>query len=125
MQTEALVARLSGDRVYKVLRGSEWEALRQGAFGTGSFDDQRDGYIHLSTAAQLAGTLARYYADTADLWLVSLDPLVLGDALRWEPSRGGQRFPHLYGVLLHSDCNVVADRPRPDSGWRGVATDPA
>lgn len=112
-----LLAGLSPDRVYKLLRGSEWSALQRGEWRTGSADDQRDGYIHLSTAAQLDGTLARYFPDTPDLWLLALEPLELGEALRWESSRGGALFPHLYGPLEASACTVVATRALPASDW--------
>jgi uncharacterized protein (DUF952 family) len=59
----------------------------------------RDGFIHLSTATQLAETLRRHFSGQSDLVLVEVDPGDLGDALRWEPSRGGDLFPHLYGPL--------------------------
>lgn len=121
MQTDALIASLSADRVYKLLRGSAYQALQQAGASRGSADDERDGYVHLSTAAQLAGTLERYFADTPELWLLALDPLALGEALRWEPSRGGALFPHLYGMLQWTDCTVIAKRTQPASGWTPVA----
>lgn len=121
MQLEVLVARLPDHRIYKVLRDSEWRMLAQDRWRAGSVDDQRDGFIHLSTAAQLAGTLERYYADERDLWLVALDPGALGVALRHEPSRGGQLFPHLHGELRLDDCTLLATRPRPDALWRWLA----
>ena len=70
-----------------------------GGIYAGSADDRRDGFIHLSTAAQLEGTLARYFAGRADLVLVAFASASLGDRLKWEPSRGGQLFPHLYAPL--------------------------
>lgn len=65
----------------------------------GSADDLRDGFVHFSTAAQLPGTLARHYSGQADLKLIAVDADRLGAALRFEASRGGELFPHLYGDL--------------------------
>jgi uncharacterized protein (DUF952 family) len=85
--------------VYKLLSASEWRAaVAAGTYG-GSSDDARDGFIHLSAADQLAGTAAKHFKDKPDLVLVALDADRLGTALRWEPSRGGALFPHLYGAL--------------------------
>ena len=87
------------DVIYKVLRRSEWrEAEARGVFA-GSADDLRDGFIHLSTAAQLRATLTRHFAGERDLVVVEIDPEKLDVALRWETSRGGALFPHLYGEL--------------------------
>jgi uncharacterized protein (DUF952 family) len=86
-------------RVFKVVAREAWEeACRRGAFG-GSDDDVRDGFIHLSAAHQLAGTLAKHFKGQTDLVLITLDAQALGDKLKWEPSRGGDLFPHLYGAL--------------------------
>lgn len=85
--------------VYKVCAASAWrDAAVSGAY-CGSAVDRRDGFIHLSTSAQLAETLHRYFAGQRDLVLVAVDPGTLGTQLRWEPSRGGDLFPHLYGDL--------------------------
>ncbi len=85
--------------VYKILGAAEWQAaLARGAYA-GSPDDARDGFIHLSTAEQLAGTAAKYFRDKPDLVLVALDTARFGPTLKWEPSRGGALFPHLYGAL--------------------------
>jgi uncharacterized protein (DUF952 family) len=85
--------------VYKVLAEAAYEAAKgEGQFlGTG--DDLRDGFIHLSAPHQVAGTLAKHYSGQADLLLLALDPERLGADLKWEPSRGGDLFPHLYGPL--------------------------
>jgi uncharacterized protein (DUF952 family) len=72
--------------------------VQRGAY-EGSTDDVRDGFIHLSTAKQLAGTLAKHYRGREDLTLIALKTSALGAALRWEPSRGGDLFPHLYAPL--------------------------
>jgi uncharacterized protein (DUF952 family) len=85
--------------IYKVCAASEWrDATAVGAY-RGSAVDLRDGFIHFSTSAQLAETLRRHFAGQCDLVLVAVDPDALGAQLRWEPSRGGDLFPHLYGDL--------------------------
>lgn len=85
--------------IYKICPASLWrEAERLGTF-TGSVDDRRDGFIHFSTAAQVPETLRRHFAGQRGLFLVTIDADTLGEALRWEPSRGGELFPHLYGDL--------------------------
>jgi uncharacterized protein (DUF952 family) len=85
--------------VYKICEMSQWHAAeRAGAF-RGSAIDARDGFIHLSTAAQIGETAAKHFAGARDLMLVAIDADLLGDALQWEPARGGHLFPHLYGAL--------------------------
>ncbi len=85
--------------IYKILPASEWRAAeRAGAFH-GSAVDLKDGYIHFSTAEQVRETAAKHFAGLDDLLLVAVDAQALGDALKWEPSRGGALFPHLYGEL--------------------------
>jgi uncharacterized protein (DUF952 family) len=61
--------------------------------------DRRDGFIHFSTGAQVAETASKHFAGQSDLLLVSVNATQLGDRLKWEPSRGGKLFPHLYGEL--------------------------
>jgi uncharacterized protein (DUF952 family) len=85
--------------VYKICPVSLWrEAEHSGVF-RGSDDDRRDGFIHFSTAAQVAETAAKHFAGQTDLLLVRINTADLGDQLKWEPSRGGGLFPHLYGEL--------------------------
>jgi uncharacterized protein (DUF952 family) len=85
--------------IYKILRADEWsEAERTGVY-RGSGDDRRDGFIHFSTAEQTPGTFEKYFAGTPGLILAAIDADTLGSALKWEPSRGGALFPHLYGDL--------------------------
>jgi uncharacterized protein (DUF952 family) len=79
---------------------------RHGAFA-GSSDDQRDGYIHLSALHQLAGTLAKHFKGQTDLVLITVDAAALGDKLKWEPSRKGDHFPHLYAALPTSAARNV------------------
>ena len=85
--------------IYKICTAAEWrEAERAGAY-RGSAVDRRDGFIHFSTAEQAAETAAKWFAGQRDLVLVAVDAEALGDRLKWEPSRGGALFPHLYGEL--------------------------
>ena len=85
--------------IYKLVDRGEWEAARAAGAYDGSPVDHADGYIHMSTTAQLAETARRHYAGREGLVLVAVDPAALGEGLRWEPSRGGDLFPHLYGPL--------------------------
>jgi uncharacterized protein (DUF952 family) len=90
--------------VYKICPVSLWrEAERVGAF-CGSQVDLRDGFIHFSTAEQMAETAAKHFAGQRDLVLLRVDATKLADKLKWEPSRGGALFPHFYGEL---DCAAV------------------
>ena len=85
--------------VYKILTEAAFrEAGLKGRFA-GSADDLRDGFIHLSAGHQLEGTLAKHFAREEGLVLLALDPARLGPDLKWEPSRGGDLFPHLYAPL--------------------------
>jgi uncharacterized protein (DUF952 family) len=85
--------------LYKVSTEAAFaEAMSKGRF-EGSPDDRRDGFIHLSAGNQLRGTLAKYFAGQSGLVLLEVDADRLGDGLKWEPSRGGALFPHLYGPL--------------------------
>lgn len=85
--------------IYKILPEAAYEAAKREGCYSGSADDARDGFIHLSAANQIETTLAGHFAGQADLLLVALDPDRLGTDLKWEPSRGGALFPHLYGSL--------------------------
>ena len=85
--------------IYKILRTAEWhDAERDGVF-RGSPDDKRDGFIHFSTAEQTLGTYEKYFSGVPGLVVAAIDANALGPALKWEPSRGGALFPHLYGDL--------------------------
>lgn len=85
---------------YKILTADELTTLEQGGRFDGSADDRRDGFIHLSTEAQLEGTLAKHFAGRDDLQIAAVDLGSFGDGLKWEAARDGQDFPHLYGPLL-------------------------
>lgn len=85
--------------IYKICTATEWHAAEHAGAYSGSAADHRDGFIHFSTAGQMAETAAKHFAGQRDLVLVSVDAVKLGDRLKWEPSRGGALFPHLYGTL--------------------------
>jgi uncharacterized protein (DUF952 family) len=87
------------DLIYKIVPADLWrEAEQSGAF-SGAPIDRRDGFIHFSTAAQVRATALKHFAGQRDLLLVGVDPLQLGENLRFEPSREGALFPHLYAPL--------------------------
>ena len=97
--------------IFKIFRRPEWDAFRAAGATRGAPVDLADGFIHFSTAEQVAGTAARHFAAESDLVLVAVEAERLGAALRWEPSRGGALFPHLYRTLSLSD--VVWDKSLP------------
>ena len=97
--------------ILKIFRRAEWDAFRAEGVTAGAPVDLEDGFIHFSTPSQVAETAARHFATESNLVLVAVDVDRLGDALKWEPSRGGQLFPHLYRALRLSD--VVWDKSLP------------
>jgi len=98
-------------KIYKILSRTEWDAAQAAGVFTGSAVDHSDGYIHFSTSAQAQETAARHFAGRDDLLVLAIEGDDLGAALRWEPSRGGALFPHLYGDL---DVRLVRwARPAP------------
>ena len=97
--------------IYKICPASLWREAEQSGVFRGSPVDLRDGFIHFSTAAQVAETAARHFAGEPDLVLVRVDTSALGDRLKWEPSRGGALFPHLYGDLDLKAVKAVAPLP--------------
>ena len=97
--------------IYKICDRALWrEAERAGVFG-GAPVDRRDGYIHFSTADQLAETAEKHFAGQSNLVLVAVDAAALGPALKWEPSRGGALFPHLYSDLRLDHVRWVKPLP--------------
>jgi uncharacterized protein (DUF952 family) len=97
--------------IFKLLTSAEWAAAQTAGQFDGSAVDHQDGYIHFSTADQVVETARRYFADVPDVVLLAVDPAPLGDALRWEPSRGGDLFPHLYAPLPADAVTSVAILP--------------
>jgi uncharacterized protein (DUF952 family) len=98
-------------RIYKILRAGEWSDLERLGETQGAPVDVADGFIHFSTADQVAETAARHFADEDGLILAAFDAEALGPALKWETSRGGALFPHLYAPLRRAD--VVWHAPLP------------
>lgn len=96
-------------RIYKICDRNTWEQARAGGRYFGSSDDARDGFIHLSAPDQVVETLERHFVHHDDLVLIGVDVTRLGRALRWEPSRGGALFPHLYEPL--DFAAVVSEMP--------------
>ena len=106
----------SGQLIYKIVRRPAWEnAEAQGVFA-GAEIDLIDGFIHFSTADQVAETANKHFAGQSDLLLVAVDAADLGDELKWEPSRGGDLFPHLYGHLDVASVQFVEEISRDASG---------
>jgi len=93
--------------IYKICPRGEWEAAVADGVFRGSPLDRRDGFIHFSDEAQVDETLRKHFAGRRDLLLIAVDPADLGPSLRYEPSRGGQLFPHLYGDLRVSLAREV------------------
>ena len=85
--------------VYKVCTRDEWNTLNACGVFSGSPDDLRDGFIHLSAANQVARTTARFFTGRPDLMLLAIDPVRLGAGLKWEQSSSGAQYPHFYGAL--------------------------
>jgi uncharacterized protein (DUF952 family) len=86
-------------KIYKIATVAQWRLAEETGVFEGAPIDVADGYIHFSTAEQVAETLARHFAGQRDLLLVAVDADPFGSAVRWEVSRGGQRFPHLHAPL--------------------------
>ncbi len=105
--------------IYKILTDSEWEQARADGRFTGTAMDRQDGYIHLSAADQVVETARRVFAGVTGLTVLAVDETRLGDALRWEVSRGGALFPHLYAALpvdaVVAAHPLPADRPAADA----------
>ncbi|MDZ5646625.1 DUF952 domain-containing protein [Nitrospirillum sp. BR 11828] len=87
------------DVIFHMCRADEWLAALAVGVYAGSSQDQADGFIHFSTAAQIVESAAKHRAGQTGLLILTVDPAPLGDALKYEPSRGGQLFPHMYGGL--------------------------
>ncbi|MCD9147503.1 DUF952 domain-containing protein [Pseudophaeobacter flagellatus] len=97
--------------IYKILRADEWSAFQSQGKTLGAPIDLSDGFIHFSTALQATETAAKHFAGVDGLWLLALDTEALGEALKWEVSRGGDDFPHLYRKMHLSE--VIWAKPLP------------
>lgn len=98
-------------RIYKILSRAEWAAAQVAGKFEGSAVDRQDGYIHFSTAAQAQETARRHFAGLSDLVVLEVEGEDLGPALKWEPSRGGDLFPHLYAPLVIAAVRAVREAP--------------
>jgi uncharacterized protein (DUF952 family) len=107
--------------IYKIVPEALWRAAEALAQFDGAPVDLADGFIHFSTASQVRETAAKHFAGKGDLLLVTVDPDRFGDALKWEPSRGGDLFPHLYGALQLADVLRVDALPLRDDGTHDFA----
>jgi uncharacterized protein (DUF952 family) len=101
---------------FKIIDADAWRRAEHAGVFKGAAIDLKDGYIHLSTAAQARETARLHFAGVTNLLLVAIDEAVLADHLKWEPSRGGQLFPHVYGVI--DPTQILWARPLP---WDGTA----
>ena len=97
--------------IYKIFTADQWTKLEAEGETAGAPVDLADGYIHFSTAAQAAETAAKHFAGQQGLILAAVDAEALGDALKWEPSRGGALFPHLYARLRRADVAWAKSLP--------------
>lgn len=100
---------------YKILTTAEMATLEADGSFTGSADDRGGGYIHLSTAAQLEGTLAKRFAEQTDLHLAAVDLDALAETIKWEPARDSE-FPHIYGPLPLDAVIAYGPLERDDDG---------
>jgi uncharacterized protein (DUF952 family) len=102
--------------IYKIFRAPEWAELVHQGENRGAPVDIADGFVHFSTAAQLLETAEKHFAGETGLMVLRIEEERLGDALKWEPSRGGQLFPHLYRALRLSDVTWARPMGRAGDG---------
>ncbi|MDF1728164.1 MAG: DUF952 domain-containing protein [Sulfitobacter sp.] len=100
--------------IYKIFRADEWAALRREGSTQGAPVDLADGYVHFSTADQAAETAAKHFGGEEGLMLLAVEAETLGEALKWEPSRGGALFPHLYRELRMPEVHWAQPLPLQD-----------
>ncbi len=100
--------------IYKIFRAEEWAELRTNEETPGAPVDIADGFVHFSTLEQAPETAAKHFAGEDGLMLLAIDAEPLGDALKWEPSRGGALFPHLYRTLKLADVAWAQPLPLED-----------
>jgi uncharacterized protein (DUF952 family) len=102
--------------VYKIVASTHWQQSQAAGAFAGSVDDLRDGFVHLSAQSQVAETLQKHFAEANDLLLIAFDPAEFGEKLRWETSRAGAEFPHLYAELPVSAARQIYHLQRNDRG---------
>ncbi len=106
------------DPIYRIAAPEALAAASLAGAYQGEAHDKADGFIHASTRAQLAGTLAAHYADAERLAVAVIDAQAIADLIRWETSRGGEDFPHIYGDLPWSAVTAVHLLKKGEAGWR-------
>jgi uncharacterized protein (DUF952 family) len=114
-------AALGVTTIYKICERTAWQEAESTGLYRGSAVDHRDGFIHFSTAAQVEETAAKHFAGQTDLMLVAVESAALGAALKWEASRGGASFPHLYGALPVAAVRWARVLPDESGGRRDIA----
>ena len=97
--------------IYKIFRSNEWEQLKAAGQTSGAPIDLHDGYIHFSTSSQAQETVDKHFAGADNLYVAAIDATKLGTSLKWEVSRGGAEFPHLYGKLNITDIEWCLPLP--------------
>ena len=114
---------MSAPLIFHVCTAEAWEAAVNSGTYHGSADDARDGYLHFSTGAQVRESVAKHRAGQDGLVMLTVAPDVLGEALKWEVSRGGALFPHLYGALQIEAVAQVTPLPLDENGNRLFPTE--
>jgi uncharacterized protein (DUF952 family) len=102
--------------IYHLSRRADWDRARAAGSYEGSREDTADGFLHFSTALQVTGSAAKHRSGERGLVLLEVDSAALGEALKWEPARGGELFPHLYGPLPVSAVAAEFDLPLGEDG---------
>lgn len=102
--------------IYKILTADQWRALERDGESKGAPIDLADGFVHFSKAEQVAETAAKHFAGKTGLMLLAVEAEALGEALKWEPSRGNDLFPHLYGPLRVADATWARPLPLGQNG---------
>lgn len=108
------------DSIYKIFQPDEWDGFQANGVFAGSAHDQRDGFIHLCAAHQLTGTLAKHYTNIDTIILARFDAHQCA-GVKWEVSRGGEEFPHIYGAL---SIKALQDNQRVHANQHGTFTIP-
>ena len=106
--------------IYKICPQELWNQAIEADVFLGAPIDLQDGYIHFSSASQVAETAAKHFAGQNDLLLIAIDEKKFGDDLRWEESRGGDLFPHLYNTFSPAQADFVREMPLGDNGVHSI-----
>jgi uncharacterized protein (DUF952 family) len=118
-----IVTAMTKRLIYHMCKRYDWQNAKESGLYVGSADDLADGFLHFSTAEQVAESAARHRAGIADLLLITVDANNLGPSLKWEPSRADQLFPHLYGSVVVAKVISVCDLPLGEDGFHEFPDD--